>query len=212
MKQLGLVISWWAVCLLVVAIVWIDAFGASLNPMWAWMDANEKAASWVQAFGSIAAIFGSAAIAIVVFKKDADNRRHEAQEEKKAAQRAAVIEFQTGIIVLRVTLMTCQSNTANENWNKNNTRLLSDSLNTASQLLTGIDGRQLPEWFELQRALVVVGAVGASSSVATIRGDLPKQASKDFSAFQHTLDMIEAVDDAINVFLFGAEPEKQRRK
>ncbi|GLK49515.1 hypothetical protein GCM10017620_24880 [Brevundimonas intermedia] len=53
---------WAAFCAALLVLVWTTAFGAALNPMWAWFRLNKDAAGWVQAFGSIAAILATAAV------------------------------------------------------------------------------------------------------------------------------------------------------
>ncbi|WP_426018956.1 hypothetical protein [Brevundimonas sp. DWR2-3-1b1] len=56
MAQRIVIISWVATCVAIVTIVWCAAFGPTMNPFLAWLDAHDGAA-WVQAVGSVAALF-----------------------------------------------------------------------------------------------------------------------------------------------------------
>lgn len=201
MEQRGLVILWWAVCVAVVAIVWVDAFGASLEPVWSWMATNDKAAFWIQAFGSIAAIIGSTGVAIWVSRRDAERRRIEAREAAQAEEVASLGVLRTAIMVLRVALNVCQTNTAGRSWNSNTARLAEQNLQGAIKLLSEVDGRRLPYWFETQRGVMLVSAMSAAS------GAMSESAWKlippDFGVYKTSLAHLDEVEREVVKRLTG---------
>jgi hypothetical protein len=182
--------------------VWIDAFGASLDPVWAWMSLNEKAAAWIQAFGSIAAILGSTGVAIYLFSREVRIRTEEAEARAIAESLAALRTLATGVMMLKASLQLCERKTAAETWTKESARLAQKNIEGAYKLLVDVDGHLLPPWFELQRGVLMTHAINAEAMMIEVDDIEVWQPGADFEGFTLSLVHIDAVIAATDATLY----------
>ncbi|WP_292045825.1 MULTISPECIES: hypothetical protein [unclassified Brevundimonas] len=196
------IITWAAFCVFCIVLVWTAMFGGSAEPVLQWMDRNEKAAAWVQAFGSIAAILASGAVAVWVFYREAEHRRDERLTAHLETQLGAARVLQTAIMTMTSAFGTCLKNTEAGNWTIFKARLIEEGFRVARDLLMSINGTDLPPRLELQRGVLFASIAGGLAYMARVSDELPDQPLRSATALRSSIDSLREVQAMVDEFLY----------